>query len=277
MLPGSAPLGATSTEAIERTTSSDPTAEQMPPDNGDLHAGAARDTGARAASHPAAAFTAQLAKHPVEAMETSRMPSPDLAEASTHAFRPDASIENGNFRASDSMTSGSSSIPAAMGDAGATRINASAAPDQTVARVQRVAAHPAIAQIAIVVTKAAQEGVDRITIKLQPPELGRIDVRLDVGVDGRIQAVFAAERSATVDILQRDVRELERALQNAGLSTDPGSLSFGLKQQSGHGMARFGAPLIANEIASSDLESIAVARTAAAARAAVDGRLDIHV
>ncbi len=44
------------------------------------------------------------------------------------------------------------------------------ATDQAVARAQRITVHPAIAQVAVSVTKAVQEGVDRITIKLQPPE-----------------------------------------------------------------------------------------------------------
>lgn len=177
----------------------------------------------------------------------------------------------------DPVATGTSSTSAGVSDTSAARLNASTGPDQVAARTMRVAAHPAIAQIAIVVMKAAQEGVDRITIKLQPPELGRIDVRLDVSVDGRIQAVFAAERSSTVDILQRDVRELERALQSAGLSADPGGLSFGLKQQSSQGMPRFGAPLTPADIGSTDGEIAVAAFAAAAARAAADGRLDIHV
>lgn len=149
--------------------------------------------------------------------------------------------------------------------------------EQTVARAQRAAMHPAVAQVAVSVTKAVQEGVDRITIKLQPPELGRIDVRIDVGVDGRIQAVFAAERPATMEILQRDVRELERALQNAGLSADSGSLSFGLKQQGGGRYSPF-AGAMGPDAGAADLDvtgDTLVARNAAARRA--DGHLDIHV
>jgi hypothetical protein len=40
--------------------------------------------------------------------------------------------------------------------------------------------------------------------------------------------MIIAERSETLDILQKDVRVLERALQDAGLKTDQNSLSFDL-------------------------------------------------
>ncbi|HEX6979957.1 MAG TPA: flagellar hook-length control protein FliK [Alphaproteobacteria bacterium] len=101
-------------------------------------------------------------------------------------------------------------------------------------RAARPALHPLVAQVAVHVTKAAIEGNDRISIRLSPAELGRIDVRLDFSPDGRVQAVFAADRPHTVELLQRDARDLARALQDAGLQTDSGSLSFNLRN-GGHG------------------------------------------
>lgn len=113
---------------------------------------------------------------------------------------------------------------------GSPSIDTMAAAERTV----RPALHPLVAQVAVHVTKAAIEGNDRISIRLSPAELGRIDVRLDFGPDGRVQAVFAADRPHTVELLQRDARELARALQDAGLQTDSGSLSFNLRN-GGHG------------------------------------------
>lgn len=115
-------------------------------------------------------------------------------------------------------------------DAAATRPAANdAAAASAAARSARPAAHPMITQIAAHVAQAAIEGNDRISIRLSPAELGRIDVKLEVGPDGRVQAVFAADRAQTVDLLQRDARDLERALQDAGLRADSGSLSFNLR------------------------------------------------
>ncbi|MBL6951202.1 MAG: flagellar hook-length control protein FliK [Alphaproteobacteria bacterium] len=85
-------------------------------------------------------------------------------------------------------------------------------------------------QVAMHLSKAAQNGIDRMTIRLDPAELGRVHVKLEVGHDGRTIALVAAERPETLELLQRDSRSLERALQQAGLETDSDSLSFSLSQ-----------------------------------------------
>ncbi len=85
-------------------------------------------------------------------------------------------------------------------------------------------------QVAMHLSKAVQNGIDRLSIRLDPAELGRVDVKLEIGHDGRAIALVAAERPETLELLQRDARALERALQQAGLETDAGSLSFSLSQ-----------------------------------------------
>ena len=92
-------------------------------------------------------------------------------------------------------------------------------------------------QLAIRIQKAVQAGQDRISLRLHPAELGRIDVQLDIAEDGRLRAAILAERSEALDLLQRDVRLLERALQDAGLKTDPGGFTFDLREQSAHDKA----------------------------------------
>ena len=89
-------------------------------------------------------------------------------------------------------------------------------------------------QIAVQVRRAQVAGQDQINIKLHPAELGRIEVRLESGADGTLRAVIAAERAETLDLLQRDARGLERALQDAGVKTDSGSLNFSLRGQGQH-------------------------------------------
>jgi flagellar hook-length control protein FliK len=61
-----------------------------------------------------------------------------------------------------------------------------------------------------------------------------VDVRLEV-TDGRVSATVTADSKETLDMLQKDARELERALQQAGLETDNASLSFSLRGQQGQG------------------------------------------
>src|SRR3546814_18557062 len=80
-------------------------------------------------------------------------------------------------------------------------------------------------------TTLFRSGQDQISIKLHPAELGRIEVKLENASDGTLRAVISAERTETLDLLQRDARGLERALQAAGVKTDSGSLSFNLRGQ----------------------------------------------
>ncbi|MCC7166122.1 MAG: flagellar hook-length control protein FliK [Rhodospirillales bacterium] len=86
-----------------------------------------------------------------------------------------------------------------------------------------------IDQVSVQIDKAAKEGLDRITIKLQPESLGKIEVRLEMGQDGRVNATIIADRPDTLDALKKDSRDLERALNDAGLKADAGSLNFSLK------------------------------------------------
>lgn len=99
---------------------------------------------------------------------------------------------------------------------------------------------PVPEQVQVAVKQAAKEGMDRILIQLQPEELGRIDVRLDMHVDGRAHIVFTVDKADTFEQLQRDARFLEKALQDAGVQTDAGSMEFNLRQQSQPEMGGFG-------------------------------------
>jgi flagellar hook-length control protein FliK len=79
---------------------------------------------------------------------------------------------------------------------------------------------------------ARARGGDRaFEIQLDPPELGRIDVRLEIGDDNRLRAHLTVERADTFDLVQRDARALERALQAAGMKLEDGALQFSLRDQ----------------------------------------------
>jgi hypothetical protein len=90
-------------------------------------------------------------------------------------------------------------------------------------------------QIAVQIQNAMQNGSSRMTVDLQPAELGRVEIKLDVDKDKNVSATIVADRPATLDLLQRDAKALERALQQAGLQADSGSLSFSLRDSGGQG------------------------------------------
>lgn len=83
--------------------------------------------------------------------------------------------------------------------------------------------------IALQIAKHVQKGVNTFEIRIDPPELGRVDVKLDVAADGRATAHLVVEKAETLDLLQRDAKALQQALQDAGLEADQDTLSFSLK------------------------------------------------
>lgn len=85
-------------------------------------------------------------------------------------------------------------------------------------------------QLAFEVARQATDGNTRFQIRLDPAELGRIDVRLDIDATGRVKAHLTVEKAETLDLMQRDQRGLERALQQAGLDGAKTNLEFSLKQ-----------------------------------------------
>jgi chemotaxis protein MotD len=83
--------------------------------------------------------------------------------------------------------------------------------------------------IAVEIVSRMRDGMRRFDIRLDPPELGRIDVRLDVDRHGNVTTKLTVDKPETLDLMQRDARGLERALQQAGLKTDSGGLEFSLR------------------------------------------------
>jgi flagellar hook-length control protein FliK len=87
-----------------------------------------------------------------------------------------------------------------------------------------------VESLAVEIATRAKNGERRFDIRLDPPELGRIDVRLEIDHKGNTSTKLIVERAETLDMLQRDARNLEKALQSAGLKTDAGGLEFTLRQ-----------------------------------------------
>jgi hypothetical protein len=83
-------------------------------------------------------------------------------------------------------------------------------------------------QVALNLKQAIAANNNEIRIQLKPASLGTIDVKLNVGQDGRVNAVISADRSDTLNMLKQDAGTLQQALRDAGLNADSSSLSFNL-------------------------------------------------
>lgn len=86
--------------------------------------------------------------------------------------------------------------------------------------------------LAAQIARKFSDGARVFDIRLDPQELGRVDVRLELGPDNRVSAILSAERSETLAELQRSARDLERALEEAGLDLSEDGLSFNLSDGS---------------------------------------------
>lgn len=131
-------------------------------------------------------------------------------------------------------------------------------------------------QLAVHIQRAVSQGTDRITIHLSPAELGRIDVRLEMVEHGRVSASVVVDRQETLELLQRDARGLERALQDAGLKADSSGLSFTLRDD-GRREAGARQPFEHSGRVMRESHAQAVEPAVAAHTAAGTGAIDIRV
>ena len=112
----------------------------------------------------------------------------------------------------------------------AARVDIVAAPRVVQAGYQTSQQQLNLPQLAFEIVRQASDGNTRFQIRLDPPELGRIDVKLDIDKAGQVHARLTVEKAETLDLMQRDQRGLERALQQAGLDGTRTNLEFSLKQ-----------------------------------------------
>ncbi len=77
----------------------------------------------------------------------------------------------------------------------------------------------------------ALQGLKEFQIRLDPAELGRVEVKLEIGEDNLVTAKVVVDRVETLHLLQRDARTLERAFEQAGLKSSDGGIDFSLRDQ----------------------------------------------
>jgi flagellar hook-length control protein FliK len=134
--------------------------------------------------------------------------------------------------------------------------------------------------LAVQIAAKSQSGAKQFDIRLDPPELGRVDVRLSIDSSGKAQAHLTADQPQTLELLQKDASSLTRALRDAGLDVSQNGLNFSLRGQNGNqadtGMGgrsgrRTGIPV--DTLKRLDPGNLAAAQW----RGPTDGRLDIRV
>jgi flagellar hook-length control protein FliK len=146
----------------------------------------------------------------------------------------------------------------------------------------QVTAQPApnLPALAVEISAKSQSGAKQFDIRLDPPELGRVDVRLSIDATGKASAHLSADQPQTLSLLQKDAPLLTRALREAGLDVSQDGLNFSLRQQAhdqnGHdgNNGRFGGARAFSLAATASIDPIA---NSFAYRGVADGRVDIRV
>lgn len=89
-----------------------------------------------------------------------------------------------------------------------------------------------VSGLAMQIATSARAGNSRFEIRLDPAELGRIDIRLDVDRHGNVTSHLTVEKPETLAMLRQDAPQLQRSLEDAGLKTGQNGLQFSLRDQS---------------------------------------------
>ncbi len=113
-------------------------------------------------------------------------------------------------------------------------------------------AHQVSQQLNMHVTKAFKDGQQEFTVRLDPAELGRVRVKLSFIEGGRVHAQVMAERPETLDLMQRDTRGLEKAIEAAGHKAD-GGIQFSLDTNDQESAGRAFAEAVQQEKMRDDL------------------------
>lgn len=83
-------------------------------------------------------------------------------------------------------------------------------------------------QLNLNMTRAVKAGEQEFSMRMDPPELGRVSVKLRFGQNGLVKSQIMAERPETLELLQREIRGLERAIEAGGHKSEQGGISFSL-------------------------------------------------
>ena len=157
----------------------------------------------------------------------------------------------------------------------ATQTANTAATLQVAQQASSASTPPDLAALAVSIAAKSKDGQNEFNIRMEPAELGRVDVRLSVDAAGKAQAHLTADKPQTLQLLQNDKSTLERSLRDAGLDLSNTGLNFSLKGQQQNSTPTFVArnrALSINAAQIADVSSAAGINTTAG-----ESRLDIRV
>ncbi|HRE21114.1 MAG TPA: flagellar hook-length control protein FliK [Rhabdaerophilum sp.] len=122
--------------------------------------------------------------------------------------------------------------------AGLDRAVQASAMNSALNRGTEVARPTPLQMLPIEIGMQAVRGVTNFQIRLDPAELGRVDVKLQIRDNGEVNASLVVDRVETLAMLKRDASTLQQAFEQAGLRQSADGLSFSLRGEGQNGEAR---------------------------------------
>jgi flagellar hook-length control protein FliK len=160
--------------------------------------------------------------------------APDPAAWGSAAQRADAATSAlSDFNAFQNAFTGASASPAGVTLPGAASLPAA----NGTAPAHAPTAPTPLHAVPVEIGMRAMKGQTDIDIRLDPAELGRVEVKIRIDDAGNVTASLVVDRVETLQLLQRDAKNLERAFDQAGLKSNPDDLTFSLRRddsRSGH-------------------------------------------
>jgi flagellar hook-length control protein FliK len=184
---------------------------------------------------PAIETATAAAKNPVNGAPTPHVAAPEAVEPqpaapngpapaahdgvgvqATLPARPEAQLA-----ADPSSALLAASTPPAPAAAAGPIAATAAAPPRTPAASPAEQVAPALVSLA-----HAPDGTQRLTLRLDPPDLGHVQIRIDRPPEAPARVDITVEKAETLTLLLRDQPQLQRALDQAGVPPDGRSVTF---------------------------------------------------
>jgi hypothetical protein len=184
--------------------------------------------------------------------EPSENPPPAERQGKEDGASPQASVPQGERQTQSAAIDPAPGIGSAARDLSQLATSAAAASNQSnntaletaavartanpaQARAQEGKGLPDLPAFAAQIAARSGSGTKTFDIRLDPPELGRVEVRLTVSGEGKAEAHLTVDRPYTLELLRRDSHDLERALKDAGLELAGNTLNFSLRGEQRQG------------------------------------------
>jgi hypothetical protein len=213
---------AASADAVAAAGTSDPSATALA---GDAHT--------TVAQQPATAGMPDAGNAVVDAAKANASAGSSLASAATVAAHEHSATAATAHAPTDSLDTGAqptgtfqSLLPAA---------SAAAVPAGPLSVTAASNAPVPLSGLAVEIAASVRSGKSHFEIRLDPADLGRIDVRIDVDRNGQVTSHLTVEKPETLSMLRQDAPQLQQALDDAGFKTGSGGLQFSLRDQSSSG------------------------------------------